>query len=266
MNRDTLYSAAVVDISKGATLTLPEAGGRYMTAAVINEDHYMNRVIGEPGTYELTMDEYDTPFVMVTIRTLIDPGDPADVAEVNALQDAIVIESVSNEPYTHPEYDEETRIAIVNAFQPLIEAIPDSSRSFGSKDDVDPVRHLLMTASGWGGLLEREAYYYIETEPRPAGRYTFTFGEVPVNAFWSLTIYNRDGFFEANPRDSYILNSLTAMSNEDGPVTINLGPEDEGLPNFLFTPEGWNYVIRLYEPQQVVLDGDWTPPVPVPVA
>jgi hypothetical protein len=150
MNRDTLYSTAVVDISKGATLTLPESGDRYMTAEVINEDHYMNRVISEPGTYELTMDEYDTPFVMVTIRTLIDPNDPADAAEVAALQDAIVIESVSNEPYTHPEYDEETRIATLDAFQPLIEAIPDTSHSFGSKDEVDPIRHLLATASGWG--------------------------------------------------------------------------------------------------------------------
>ena len=44
MNRDTLYSTVVIDISKGATLTLPDAGNRYMTAMVVNQDHYINRV------------------------------------------------------------------------------------------------------------------------------------------------------------------------------------------------------------------------------
>lgn len=60
MNRDTLYSAAIVDISNGATLIMPEAAGRYMTAMIVNEDHYINRVISQPGTYRLTVDEFDT--------------------------------------------------------------------------------------------------------------------------------------------------------------------------------------------------------------
>jgi hypothetical protein len=34
MNRDTLYSAAIVDISKGATLTIPDAGNRYLSVMV----------------------------------------------------------------------------------------------------------------------------------------------------------------------------------------------------------------------------------------
>src|SRR5512138_3698901 len=54
MNRDTLYSFAIVDISAGATLTLPPAGRRYLSAMVVNEDHYINRVIHEAGTHELT--------------------------------------------------------------------------------------------------------------------------------------------------------------------------------------------------------------------
>jgi hypothetical protein len=43
MNRDTLYSAAIVDISDGATLTIPETGSRYVSVMVINEDHYIKR-------------------------------------------------------------------------------------------------------------------------------------------------------------------------------------------------------------------------------
>jgi hypothetical protein len=44
MNRDTLYSAAIIDISKGATLTMPETGDRYLSMQVVNEDHYINKV------------------------------------------------------------------------------------------------------------------------------------------------------------------------------------------------------------------------------
>ena len=45
MNRDTLYSAAVIDISGGATVTLPESGDRYVPWMVVNQDHYISRVL-----------------------------------------------------------------------------------------------------------------------------------------------------------------------------------------------------------------------------
>ena len=60
MNRDTLYSAIIVDISKGATLTIPDTGDRYMSIMIVNEDHYINRVYHEAGTYDLTMDVFHT--------------------------------------------------------------------------------------------------------------------------------------------------------------------------------------------------------------
>jgi hypothetical protein len=44
MNRDTLYSAAIVDISAGARLSVPDAGRRYLSVMVVNQDHYVNRV------------------------------------------------------------------------------------------------------------------------------------------------------------------------------------------------------------------------------
>ena len=64
MNRDTLYSFAVVDISKGATLTLPDVGDRYMSAMIVNEDQYINEVFHNGGTYELTMEKHGTPYVL----------------------------------------------------------------------------------------------------------------------------------------------------------------------------------------------------------
>ena len=121
---------------------------------------------------------------------------------------------------------------------------------------------------GGGGLPETEAYYYglNETYPRPVRRFTFTLKDVPVDAFWSLTIYNGDGFLEQNPYDSYSINNLTAVAGKDGSVTLNLAPDGEGLTNHLYIMDGWNYVIRLYRPRKEVLDGTWTPPTPQPVA
>src|SRR6478672_7570673 len=51
MNRDTLYSFAVVDISSGASLTVPDAGARYLSVMIVNEDHYINQVFHDPGSY-----------------------------------------------------------------------------------------------------------------------------------------------------------------------------------------------------------------------
>jgi hypothetical protein len=80
MNRDTLYSMAVVDISGGATITVPDAGHRYVSVMVVNQDHYVNKIFHEPGEHELTVAEFDTPYVVVAARV----SQPAMVVEPTA--------------------------------------------------------------------------------------------------------------------------------------------------------------------------------------
>ena len=92
-NRDTLYSAAIVDISEGATVTLPEAGDRYMSAMVINQDHYLNAVFHGGGAYTLDTETFDTDYVAVYLRILVDATDPADMAAVHAIQDQMSIDA-----------------------------------------------------------------------------------------------------------------------------------------------------------------------------
>jgi hypothetical protein len=101
MNRDTLYSGAIVDISEGATVTLPDTGDRYMSVMVVNQDHYINRILHDAGTYDLTVDEFDTPWVAVVARIFVNPYDLADLAIVNDLQGQLVVEAGSAMPYTH---------------------------------------------------------------------------------------------------------------------------------------------------------------------
>lgn len=258
-NRDTLYSSAIVDISGGATLTLPDSGGRYLSVMVVNEDHYINRILHEPGTHQLTVDEYDTDYVLVAARTLVDPNDPADVAEVNALQDQMRLEAASAHEFVSPDYDKASLDTTREALLTLSRGLPRYDRAFGRKEDVDPVRHLIGTASGWGGLPEQEAFY-LNVEPGlPPGSYELRVGgDVPVDAFWSISVYNAAGYFEQVADADVSLNSVTAARDDDGSITVRFGTQ-RGR-NTLGIMDGWNYAVRLYRPRTQILDGSWTFP------
>lgn len=266
MNRDTLYSTAVVDIRKGATLTLPDAGDRYMSAMVVNQDHHINAVFHGGGSYTLDMETHHTPYVIVYMRTLVDAADPQDVAGVNALQDRMTIEAASAQPFIPPPYDSESYEGLVRAILGLVPYIPDSARVFGSKDQVDPLRHFMGTAIGWGGLPETEAFY-VGVDPKlPVAAYRIEVpADVPVGAFWSVSLYNAAGFFEPNALDGYVINSVMGTRNADGSMTVHLGGCEDGRVNCLPLMEGWNYTVRMYQPGPEILDGRWRFPSVQPV-
>lgn len=258
-NRDTLYSGAIVDITKGATLTIPETNGRYVSVMTVNEDHYINKMFSGAGTYQLTMDDFDTPYVSVTVRTLVDAADPEDVKKVRLFQDSITLTSNSATPYTHPNYDQITYKTTFDSIIELSKGLTDTRRMFGKKENLGEVRHLLGTAMGWGGLPEEEAYYLTVTPNLPVGTYQLTLKDVPVNAFWSISIYNKDGFFQENQYNSYSVNSITGTPNKDGSYTINFGGDPKSV-NYLHITEGWNYSVRFYQPRKEILDGTWVFP------
>jgi hypothetical protein len=80
---------------------------------------------------------------------------------------------------------------------------------------------------------------------------------VPVDAFWSISVYNADGFFEPNDLGSYSVNSITGVRNEDLSITIRFGDHPEEMPNVIPITEGWNYLVRLYRPREEILNGSW---------
>jgi hypothetical protein len=257
MNRDTLYSYAIVDLAAGATLTLPEHGDRYMSAMVVDEDHYVDAILHDSGAHELAPGRFGTRYVGLAIRTLVDPADPADLAAVAALQDQIELFSNSAEPFAYPDYDDTSFDETRSALLALARNLDSFDRTFGTRREVDPIRHLIGTAAGWGGLPSTEAVY-IGVDPRlPMGQYEVTVGDVPVDGFWSISVYNAAGFFEPNDRNAYMVNNITGVKNPDGSTTVRFGDYPRDVPNAVPITDGWNYLVRLYRPRPEILDGSW---------
>lgn len=265
MNRDTPYSAGIFDLTTPVTITKPDTGKRFQSMLVINQDHYNPLVAYAPGDYTLTQEKMGTRYVAVLFRTFMDPNDPADVAAAHAVQDAIKVTQASPGKFETPEWDQEQRAKLSGALAGLFAYVPDSRGMFGAKDKVIPERHLIGTAAGWGGNPFEDAKYVGGRVESPDGKtpYVLTVKDVPVDGFWSITVYNDKGFFEA-PENAISVNSVTAKPNADGSATIHFGG-DPSAPNYLRIMPGWNYIVRLYRPRAEILDGTWSFPKPVAV-
>lgn len=262
MNRDTLYSMAIVDISAGATITVPDAGDRYMSVMVVNEDHYINAIYHDPGVYRLSVTDFETPWVMLAARTLADPNDPEDLAQAHAIQDGLALDAASNRPFEPADWDTASLDAVRDELRAAAGEGIDASKAFGRSGEVDPEDHLLGTAAGWGGLPLSEAVYTVGPAGWQVGEYRLVVRDVPVDAFWSLSVYDREGFFVPNTLGVNSVNSVTAVKEPDGAVVIHLGGCGDGRVNCIPITDGWNYTVRLYRPRPEVADGTYQFPKP----
>ena len=87
--------------------------------------------------------------------------------------------------------------------------------------------------------------------------YRLTVKDVPVDGFWSISLYDAQGYFQKNDLDAYSLNNVTAKKDADGSVAVRFGGCDGRIPNCLPTMPGWNYMVRLYRPKAEILNGTW---------
>jgi hypothetical protein len=267
-NRDTLYSGAVFDLDAGpVTITLPDAGQRFMSLVAIDEDQYAITVFYGAGSYTFNRDLITTRYFLAAVRTLVNPADLQDVKAVHALQELIKVDQGGPGRFEVPNWDQTSRKKLHDALLVLGTTIPDLKRMFGGRDEVDPVRHLVGTAMAWGGNPERDAVYLNITPPQNDGKtvHRLTVEDVPVDAFWSISVYNAQGYFEKNSNNAYTLNNLTAEKNQDGSVTVQFGGCDGKSPNCLPITSGWNYIVRLYRPRAEILNGTWEFPEAQPV-
>lgn len=269
LNRDTIYSSGVFDLDAGpVTITLPDSRGRFLSALAINEDHYNPAVFYEAGAHTLSRQDAGTRYVMVGVRIFVDPNNPKDVQQGNALQDAVTVSQPGGPgTFTVPDWDPASQKKVRDALIALSDTLPDLRYAAGSnKTAVDPVRRIAAAASGWGLNPDRDALYLNVFPEKNDGKtpYRLAVGDVPVDAFWSVTVYTAEGFFNANPLGAYSINSVTGTKGADGMTTIQFGECSRTTPNCLPVSNGWNYMVRLYRPRQEILTGTWSFPVAAP--
>ncbi|WP_221628236.1 DUF1214 domain-containing protein [Teredinibacter franksiae] len=263
MNRDTIYSFAIFDLAAPVTITKMDTGKRFQSMQVINEDQYTTMVVYEPGSYTLTQEKIGTRYVFVVVRTLVDSEDPEDVEKVNAIQRQLKVEQKSAGTFEIPKWDAVSQEKVRAALKVLSATMENYDGSFGSKDEVNPLKFLFASATGWGGNPRNHAMYTGVTPEVNDGKtaYVLTVKDVPVDGFWSISLYNKEGYFQQNKYNAYSVNNITGTQNDDGSMTIHFGG-DPKQANYLPIMEGWNYLVRLYQPSKEILEGSWTFPAP----
>jgi hypothetical protein len=268
-NRDTIYSAAVFDLDAGpVTVTLPDAGRRFMSMIVIDQDQYTPAVHYGAGSHTFTRQQIGTRYLMLALRTLVDPNDPEDLKQVHALQDAVKLTQPALGAFEVPTWDPVSHKKVRDALLVLASTLPDSDRGFGTREQVDPVRRLILSASAWGGNPDSEAKYLNVNPNKNDGKTVYKLtvkDDVPIDGFWSITVYDAEGRFLKNEYDAYSLNNITAKKSADGSVAVQFGGCDGKIPNCLPTVPAWNYMVRLYRPRAEILNGAWTFPEAQPV-
>ena len=268
LNRDTFYSSGVFDLDAGpVTITLPESGQRFMSLQVISEDHYTPNVHYGAGSYTLSKENVGTRYVTAAIRILVDPSRAEDIAAVHRLQDGIRVSQQAVGTFEVPAWDPVSQKKVRDALITLSTTIPDFKKAIGTAAEVDPVRRLVGAAAAWGGNPDKDATYLNVTPARNDGTtvYRLTAKDVPVDGFWSVSVYDAKGYYQKNPQNAYTLNNLTARKGADQSIAIQFGGCDGKVPNCLPITAGWNYTVRLYRPRAEILSGAWRFPEPQPV-
>ncbi|WP_225766721.1 DUF1254 domain-containing protein [Inquilinus sp. Marseille-Q2685] len=137
------------------------------------------------------------------------------------------------------------------------------------------LKRAIVAQLGLGANLPEDAIYPLnlaDESGRPldgAYDYTITFEKdsaPPVDAFWSITLYDREGFQVANSLDRFAISSwMPLRTNPDGSLTLHIQNESPGKDNeanWLPAPKGpFNLTMRLYAPKSDALTGRWNPPL-----
>ncbi|WP_441241730.1 DUF1254 domain-containing protein [Tardiphaga sp. 768_D3_N2_1] len=137
------------------------------------------------------------------------------------------------------------------------------------------LKRAIVTQVGLGANLPEDAIYPLnlgDETGKPldgSSKYTITFEKgatPPVQAFWSITLYDPDGFQVANPLNRFAVSSWMPFKvDADGSLTLyfqNESPGKDKEQNWLPAPKGpFNLTMRLYAPKSEALTGRWNPPV-----
>ena len=211
----------------------------------------------------------DAPMLASMAKIGIVPGQPFDMSKLDpAVQDAL--KDVPEVALKQIEANKSSLGKVVNGW-----VITKGLGEYGT----DYMKRAVVAAFGWPANREKDAVYP-NTEVDSAGqelsgaaKYTLTFAKgqtPPVNAFWSITMYEIDQgwWFVPNPLNKFTVSPRDNLKyNDDGSLTLYFQDESPGTDkeaNWLPAPKGpFIPMLRMYWPKETapsILDGSWTPP------
>jgi len=248
-NADVMYSLALVDVSEGATLSIPErSSGALQLIHYMDGNHLTHGVIYAGESVTVTPDDLTGgDYIYILARTQI----TEDMEESKAAQRSMVIDAKSARPYLSKGFDPDEVIAfrekLINEVTSGAVTV-DPAKSVGATlDDVDYISYFHAAAMGWGLLPPQHAQYtaFVNGQGSDAECQTITFPKPNLDfengGFFSLTTYNADSWIEG---DNFYIGHKRMKENDDGTVTIDFNCD---TPYSVTVGKGWNGSFRLYK-------------------
>lgn len=234
MNRDTYYSMAVVDVSKGAFITMPKLPkGKYMSVQGVTEDHRIQAMQYGSGTFNLTTHTGKHLYLVIRLDSTFTE------AEAKKYQDQMSITANSAIEFKSVQVDKESFHSVeksLKAKAPALLASSPTDATFGmftdptdsSKELFTKEKYAVGAALGWGGAQLKDNIYEISRNFPTQQCHQMTFEDPKNKAFWSVTVYDKKGFMF---NDLANLSSNTAKQNKDGTYTVSFGCGDDAINN-----------------------------------
>jgi hypothetical protein len=207
----------------------------------------------------------DQPIIAQMKRIGIEPGKSLDFDKLDPVVKK-ALEGAPGEAQQLMEWKMATLARVVNGWS----MNTDTMGVYGNYY----LKRAIVTQVGLGANLPEDAIYPLnlgDDTGKPldgANRYTIHFDRgaaPPVSAFWSITLYDSDGFQVGNSLNRFAVASwMPFRTNADGSLDIyfqNESPGKDNEPNWLPAPKGaFNLTMRLYGPKSEALTGKWSPP------
>jgi hypothetical protein len=298
VNNDTLYKTAFIYLGDGPVVLRSDSPSQERFSSFQLQDdrnaNYRN-IINPDGSYTLYHGEkpgnitgvaVEVPSLLSAVITRIevkDPTDAADMAGAQAVFDGITIEgpTIREMPVVDllSGFDEQVAQEASKRMDETARSVPFSEMIVGPGQepgkDVPYLYHSAGTKVGWGGpATSHSAYESMFTDASgeildgSKSEYVLVTEAPPVNAFWSVTVYDSTtGRLHANADDLYHINNTTAVKNEDGSFAFRFKVKcEEGDVNCLEVPAGpFDVAARYYLPEPEIMSGEWTIPRPAEV-
>ncbi|ARN75984.1 DUF1254 domain-containing protein [Oceanicoccus sagamiensis] len=243
-NRDVVYSIAIVDVSQGATFSVPKSD-EFQIIHIIDEAHLFHQVVLNGESLQVNAADIEGDYVYLLART----RDNGDIANTKARQQALKFEAKANRPYESKGFDADE---VVSFREELVRQVNAGEQKIAGHDafgktlaDVNPHNYLYAAAYGWGGLPMTTAQYVpLQIDSEACQVWTF---EKPGldwdnNGFMSATFYGADGWIKVD--DFYI--SHNEMKDEGDSLSFTTNCEKG--PGNASVEKGGNLLIRMYLP------------------